>query len=549
MKGEENMADVEPERISERDNARSSARKLASARNSRRSAGSSLIGSLYDGLMIRRTSRTSLVEQLEDLYADSLADDLQHSMQVEAFGSERIPTSNDPAANNAANDPDSSSSVESPREGALDKSLPNLLDGASSLAPVKDQDRVVRASVAIRECRWSVQDDASVQRSKPVRLTDLWATRDERDLHAVSFTGAGQKSFMASASELMLKCAGVIPVCAGVSGYVYPVFAILFSFFCAGLFIRTATASSDYEFWSGMMAAVQASGMGCALAMLHMSRIDELMGPKKTPLKHYAIQNRFYSEWISAIPFDAMASVSLFVICTIVHISCPEPFPNSCTYRRLSLPGWHLILSLIWTDFVFATILFAKVHISRVLEMMVDDFSCQYVEHKDVCMSFVEWNRIQSILNRSAKRLENSYVVLLTVLIMGLGPIAADVLIGLSENREGTVACSGPSWNWLAQHVLVSMGKFAGMFVALGHCAKVSRECKRTKCFINSLFDGRRDILRAGRSKLVRYIDDSNAGFCIFGVKVTSFALMKGVYLLGAFIFALGIQAVNKYGG
>lgn len=324
-------------------------------------------------------------------------------------------------------------------------------------------------------------------------------------------------------------------------------FTIALCLASAGSFISTAITSSGYTFWSGMMAAMQASGVGCALAMLHTSGIEDLIGPRKTPLQDYAIQNNFYDYWNMAIPIDAVAPILLLVVGTILHTNFPKPFPSQCADKDLSTPGWHQIVCQVWIDFIFATIVYTKIRITRFLELMVDDYCIWYLEHQDVRTGFVEWNRIQAILNRAAKRLDNSYVILLTVLLVGLGPITADIFIGLSENHEDSIACSGPAWNWLLKHLLALVTKAAVMFFALAHCAKVSQKCGRTKCFVNSLFH-QSTILDVGRSQLVRYIDDSNAGYCINGVKVTSFGLMKGGYMLGALIFALCIQAVKKYG-
>eukprot|EP00930_Biecheleria_cincta_P068823 TRINITY_DN56649_c0_g1_i1.p1 TRINITY_DN56649_c0_g1~~TRINITY_DN56649_c0_g1_i1.p1 ORF type:complete len:673 (+),score=88.98 TRINITY_DN56649_c0_g1_i1:65-2083(+) len=533
-------------------------------RNSRRSATSSLsrrgIAGLYDGLM---GSRRPSVGNLEDFLADSLMDDLEQGETVCA-GQSRA--NEEAAVNEASDDPDSCSSHASSGEGALsDGPLPNLIDGASALPPVKDQNSSPRASEA--QVHWPDEANGSLATKsmdasrKLSRLDRMWATRDEKTLHTDRFdvhcpvvapmdslTSFNQKSPMDSASELILRCAGMIPTNICRSSYMHPTLTVALCFACAGLFIRAAIISSEYMFWSSMMAAMQASGIGCALAMLHTSCIKDLIGPRKTPLRDYAIQHNFYDDLIMAIPFDAAAPISLFVIGTIIHTGFPEPFPSLCADRQSSAPVWHLIVCQTWIDFVFAAIMYVKIRISRFLEMMVDDYCSWYVEHRDIYTGFVEWNRIQAILNRAAKRLDNSYVVLLTSLLMGLGPIAADILVGLSANGEGTTACSGPAWNWRLRHLLAIMTKATVMFFALANCAKVSQKCGRTKCFINSLFDGRRNFLDAGRSQLVRYIDDSNAGFHINGVKVTSFALMKGAYMMGALIFALVVQAVKKYG-
>ena len=114
-----------------------------------------------------------------------------------------------------------------------------------------------------------------------------------------------------------------------------------------------------------------------------------------------------------------------------------------------------------------------------------------------------------------------------TVTLTCLGPI---YLVGPGSSSDD---CTGPSWNWLLQRSLAILARMTLLLYALSGAAAVTEKCSRTKLFVNSLRDETKPILNLDRAYLVRYMDDSNAGFYIKGVKLTSFHLMKMFYAVG----------------
>ncbi|CAE8739265.1 unnamed protein product [Polarella glacialis] len=109
-------------------------------------------------------------------------------------------------------------------------------------------------------------------------------------------------------------------------------------------------------------------------------------------------------------------------------------------------------------------------------------------------------------------------------------------------------ACSGEE-SWLLQPLLMIISKGLLLTYVLLRAARISHKCDRTKHFINSLLHPPSEdssYLDTGRSYLVRYIDDSAAGFCIQGGRITVFAVMKLFYGMCALTFAIITQAYSS---
>ncbi|CAE8731502.1 unnamed protein product, partial [Polarella glacialis] len=86
------------------------------------------------------------------------------------------------------------------------------------------------------------------------------------------------------------------------------------------------------------------------------------------------------------------------------------------------------------------------------------------------------------------------------------------------------------------------VGRALLLIYVSSRAAGLTEKCTRTRCFVNS-FVLDNCVVDTERSYLVRYIDDSAAGFYIQGVKLTMLAIMKMFYGMCALTFAIWVQA------
>ncbi|CAE8711560.1 unnamed protein product [Polarella glacialis] len=191
--------------------------------------------------------------------------------------------------------------------------------------------------------------------------------------------------------------------------------------------------------------------------------------------------------------------------------------------------------------------MFLKLHILSCLDLMIDDFSLQYAELGDAEQGILQWSLIQATLNQASNRLEGSFLISFTAIVAGFDTLSAD-LIGSTEMLDHVEHCSGEA-SWLLQPLLMIISKGLLLTYILLRAAGISHKCERTKHFINSLLTPLSEdssYLDTGRSYLVRYIDDSAAGFCIQGGRITFFAVMKLFYGMCALTFAIVTQAYSS---
>jgi len=198
----------------------------------------------------------------------------------------------------------------------------------------------------------------------------------------------------------------------------------------------------------------------------------------------------------------------------------------------------------------FSVVMFFKMHVVSCLDLMIDDFSSKYAEHGLAQEGVLQWNLLQATMNSAAKRLEGSFVILFAATFAGFATVAADLLLGsVNELAHSALPdCSEGQFIWLLELEPLQMmvGRALLLIYVSSRAAGLTEKCVRTRCFVNSLVVPDHCMLDEERSYLVRYIDDSAAGFYIQGVRLTVFAIMKMFYGMCALTFAIVVHASRE---
>ncbi|CAE8636415.1 unnamed protein product, partial [Polarella glacialis] len=341
---------------------------------------------------------------------------------------------------------------------------------------------------------------------------------------------------LSMAAEVLFKLFGVLPF-QGRAGCLSPAIVNLILLGAASWPLAESFYSDGHHghaIWSPFNGALMCLGMVVALCCLRRTHIQKLVAPECCPI-------RLYSRWVSTIPSDLLAAtVFLMTEFSLTSWYLYHLQGQQCEiYDSRSLQLSHVVANA-----VFAVLMFLKLHVLSCLDLMIDDFSRQYAEHGDAEQGILQWSLIKAKLNQASNRLEGSFLMSFTAIVTGFATLTADFLLGSPEMMEYRQACAGQT-SWLLQPLLMINSKALLLIYVLLRAARISDKCDRTKHFINSLLappSTNSSYLDTGRSYLVRYIDDSAAGFCIQGGRITVFAVMKLFYGMCALTFAIVTQ-------
>ncbi|CAE8694824.1 unnamed protein product [Polarella glacialis] len=381
----------------------------------------------------------------------------------------------------------------------------------------------------------------------------LWATCDEQRVQGQDSDGKPESAVhagaslsryqrcLSSSSQAVFCIFGILPMRKGRSGYLYPAVVQLAILAIAAylIFIHESARSS---LWSEYNNALECLGVVMALCSFHWKRIKILLGPDRNLLKMYASGHGFYDHWVSTLPFDFL------VAC--VFLAFEFAIPEGLYLYKLRTQGLECVsvpssshrLCHTVGALAFSVVMFFKMHVVSCLDLMIDDFSSKYAEHGLAQEGVLQWNLLQATMNSAAKRLEGSFVILFAATFAGFATVAADLLLGsVNELAHSALPdCSEGQFIWLLE--LEPLQMRPGGILAVHAGSGLTEKCIRTRCFVNSLVLDN-CVLDAERSYLVRYIDDSAAGFYIQGVRLTGIAIMKMFYGMCALTFAISVQA------
>ncbi|CAE8731495.1 unnamed protein product [Polarella glacialis] len=382
----------------------------------------------------------------------------------------------------------------------------------------------------------------------------LWAARDEQRVQgqdadgkpeAAALAGAGAslscyQRCLSGSSRAVFCIFGILPMRKGRFGYLYPAVVQLAILTIAACPLFSAHSNSARpSLWSWYNNAIGCLGVVMALCSLHWKKIQILLGPDRNPLKLYASEHGFYGYWVSTLPSDFLVAVVFLAFefalrigyVYLVRAQAPECFSvESSSYRLGQAVG----------TLVFAAVMFFKMHVVSCLDLMIDDFSWKYAEHGLAQEGVLQWNLLQSTMNQAAKRLEGSFVILFAATFAGFAAVAADFM--LEEAPGGLPGCSMRHLTWVLEPLQMMVGRALLLIYVSSRAAGLTEKCTRTRCFVNS-FVLDNCVLDTERSYLVRYIDDSAAGFYIQGVKLTMLVILKMFYGMCAITFAICVQA------
>jgi len=297
----------------------------------------------------------------------------------------------------------------------------------------------------------------------------------------------------------------------------------------------------------------------CALIgsiSLRNNRIENLVGPHSMPLEKYAAAHNVLGEWSFGSARTLATLLCLWILIVVIRSLPFGNFLSACSHlegdRDFGQTSVLRLISFAHVSLIFIVLLFCQLHILRCLELMVDSFCFRVFANPSLPTCVVDWNIVQAILRHSAHLLETTFLCIQTSALMSLFFAALEVWEFSSDGPSKKTAGNDVCWSlWvvlLAGHlpyVLLATASLVLFFKA----AAVTNKCMRVPALINSVPNWAVDPIDHQRQYVVHYIMNSEAGFYIKGVRLTTFMALKLSYLIGVVIIGLVMRIGFRDGG
>ena len=190
----------------------------------------------------------------------------------------------------------------------------------------------------------------------------------------------------------------------------------------------------------------------------------------------------------------------------------------------------------------FVAVTYLQLHISKGLELAIDSFAVNFFKEMDFEKALAEWNVLQAMLRHVSTKLSGS------LLMLGVSSGSSILyLIELSFVRTDV----GGGFGFILQN-LWSLPPIILFLYTMMRAAAVTEKASRVSPLVNSwTFEDKEPFgdeeeqvwMDLERQYLVQYINQSEAGFYVQGVKIRNFQVTKMCYYLGAILFTIVSQS------
>ena len=279
-------------------------------------------------------------------------------------------------------------------------------------------------------------------------------------------------------------------------------------------------------------------GVAASIWLLRVKEVQELVGKQTGNLDMYAKKCGFLREWRKMSKrrfFEALGF--LIIMCSSRWLGYSQDVPV--------LPDLFPNVAFCFAASGFAGMGYLQLHILSGLELAIDSFSINFfrIMHMEDALS--EWNVVQATLRHVSSKLSNSLLVLGTSCCMAsmlslvhLAFVRNDIVRGLPLIVDTF---------WLLPPVVFFL-------YAMMRAAFVTEKASRVAPLVNSwTFESHEpghegeiaQWMDLGRQYLVQYINQSEAGFYMQGVRIRIFQVTKMCYYVGAILFAVASRLLG----
>jgi len=266
------------------------------------------------------------------------------------------------------------------------------------------------------------------------------------------------------------------------------------------------------------------------LDLISLKDLRNLIGPCRDQLTEYAKDHGFLDEWERMGTGRLLFTVAVWVIATSLM---SVPLVTQAT-------NYYTIILRAWRDGLLLAILHLLWQVLAFLELMIDNYCIDLLEHLNCQLGVVSWNRLQALLHHVAEAVENCFLVVQSAMMVTLLCCTAQLVIMSTEQRGSMtfIFLDNLDTIILVHIPLVLLGLVS--MVLFAKAASVTEKCLKAAPLVNSFTMENKQHLSHERQYLVAYIIQSNAGFHVKGSRFTKAMLVKMCYFTGTIICGLG---------
>lgn len=271
-----------------------------------------------------------------------------------------------------------------------------------------------------------------------------------------------------------------------------------------------------------------------AVSVWLLGDVDDFLSDPEHGLDLYAWNAGFIQEWRKKSRRRLMEACSCLLLMWVLRCLIFSQI-NSSPYDLL------LGISFCVASGGFMAVAYLELHVLSGLELAIDSFSVNFFRVMDVKEALAGWNVLQAMLRHISAKLSRPLLPLgcacgaSILYLIELSLLRPDVEGGFSFILQN-LWCLPPNCFFL---------------YTLMRAAAVTEKASRVSPLVNSWsfenVDGPDDVpdwMDLERQYLVQYINQSEAGFYIQGVRLRFFQVSKMCYYLGAILFAVISQVV-----
>jgi len=229
--------------------------------------------------------------------------------------------------------------------------------------------------------------------------------------------------------------------------------------------------------------------------------------------------------WVSLARQDTAMTLVMWIVAIGVRTHVVVDFEDA----TFTVGGASNLAAFSIMSGVLVGLSFCVLYICRVLATMVDTFCCHILEQQSPEDAISDWNVLQAVLRKASGTIEHSFFCVLTSCFAAL-------LLGVVDMERVSDRIG---------RRLIPCLPGALVILCVAHsflrAASVTDRCARVPSLVNSFcFD-----LDNQRRHIVEYIVQSDAGFYVFEVRLTTGMALKFGYFMCVVAFTLATKALS----
>lgn len=270
---------------------------------------------------------------------------------------------------------------------------------------------------------------------------------------------------------------------------------------------------------------------GCFLGLccLRQQRLQDLL---RGTLGKYARQLEFEDSWhrLSARRLLLVGGTWLFTV------GCRSASFAVCRGSAATKTVPEELVAFIVTQTLFSLLVYCQLHVCSALELSIHCFCAQFFEHENPKEILAGWSMLTAMLRRSARAIEGCFLAISTTM---LGTLMLTCVVIWNDSNvpfDGTCSTLWASW---------TLSPAALVYLVFWRMSVITDQCSRVPALASFWLASSHRSADREHQFMVQNLAYSNAGFFVYGMRITCAVALKIAYLAGIVTLTLVSQSLR----